>query len=507
MIEADNSIQKKIAAVVGQENVTTDREKLQLYSQDQSFTPRRSPHYIAYPGSTQEVQEIVKLAIEHKLPVVPRSSSVSLHGASIPTEGGILVDLKRMNRVIEIDERNWYAVIEPGVTFLELQEQLQSKGFRVAKPLLVPPSASVVSTYMERTPAVTAADFTYGAEHVGPYTVVSPTGETFTVGHPPLENAPAGAPDGPGLNFYRIFQGAQGTLGIVTWMIVRVLPIPKAQKVFFFPTSTIERSIEITRQIQKSELGLECFILNSFNMAALLSKESDDQTNPLKEGTCIGTRGAKPWNQTELEQFNSLKKSLPAWTVVVNLSAVGPIPDEKIAYQELDLKEATQMVGAEPKPTVGGIADLDKLVTDELMMSWRMQKRFSYRGSCHQIMFCSAPDRVEQFDGTVSRVTGQFSYKADSIGICLLPMERARSFYCTYDLHCNLADAEESAHVSNLFDKLSEELVEAGAFFDRPYGKWANLVYSRAGTYTEYLKKIKHELDPNNIMNPGKLCF
>jgi FAD/FMN-containing dehydrogenase len=86
-------------------------------------------------------------------------------------------------------------------------------------------------------------------------------------------------------------------------------------------------------------------------------------------------------------------------------------------------------------------------------------------------------------------------------------MERARAIYCSYDLHCNSADGDECVRVNNLFDKASDVLIAMGAFFDRPYGRWAQMVYSRTGTYTEYLKRIKRELDPNNIMNPGKLCF
>jgi FAD/FMN-containing dehydrogenase len=462
---------------------------------------------VVFPKTTAEVQEVVKLANEHCAPVVPRSSAVSLHGASIPKEGGILLDLTGMNQIVEVDDRNWYAIIEPGVTFRQLSDQLEDHGFRVAAPLLDPPSASVVSSYMERNPVTTAADFTFGAEHVISYTIVAPNGDTFTVGHPKMENAPAGAPDGPGLNFYRIFQGAEGTLGIVTQMIVRVLPLPKAKKLVFFPCESVERAVEIIRRVQKSELGLECFALNNFNLAALLLKETKDQEQSLKAGTYIGVRGATPWTDEQLDQFYDIRSQLPPWTVVLSLSAVGPIPEEKIAYQELDLKEAMAEIGAEAKPTVGGVAALDKLLMDELLLPWRMQKRFGYRGSCHQIMFSSAPDRVEEFEWTVSQAASERHYPLEDIGIFLLPMERARGFYCSYDLHCDLDDEEETEVVKDIFDEIGEDLVEAGAFFDRPYGKWAELVYSRAGTYTEYLKKLKRELDPNNIMNPGKLCF
>ncbi|MFH1775234.1 MAG: FAD-binding oxidoreductase [Chloroflexota bacterium] len=508
MAETKDTVLEGLVAVVGKDNVTTSPEVIASYAQDQSFTPASRPHYAVFPESTAQVQEIVKLANECGVPVVPRSSPVSLHGASIPGEGGILVDLGRMNRILEVNERNWYAIIEPGVSFLKLNEELKKHGFRVAASLLTPPSASVVSTYLERTPVVTAADFTYGSEHVISYTVVVPSGDTFTVGHPPLANTPASSSDGPGLNFYRIFQGAQGTLGIVTWMVIRVLPLPKARKVFFFPCDDIERAVEVISRIQKSELGLECFALNSFNLAALLVKEAPGQARLLKSGEYIGPCGAQSyWTERQLEQFVDLRDTLPPWTVVLCLSAVGPIPREKIAYQELDLKEAMTEIGVEPKPTVSGLLALDKVILDETILPWRLQKRFGYQGSCQELMFCSSPDRVGDFDAVIYQVADQFGYPAEDIGGYLLPMERGRACYLTYDLHCDLDDPEQSLEVSDLFDSVSELLITMGAFFDRPYGKWARMVYSRAGSYTEYARKVKGELDPNNIMNPGKLCF
>ena len=412
-----------------------------------------------------------------------------------------------MNRILEINKRNWYAVIEPGVTFEQLDSQLVKDNLKVAKPLLEPPSGSVVSTYLERVPAVTAADFVYGMEHVISYCVVAPSGETFTVGHPPLENTPASAPDGPGLNFYRIFQGAQGTLGIVTWMVVRLLPRPKSRKVFFFPSRSIEKAIEIMRCVQKKELGLECFALNSFNMAAWLISVSEDQARSLRKGEYIGSQATPAWTAEQYKEFQDLRNALPPWTTVICLSAVGPMPDEKIAYQEIDLKEAVSEIGAFPELTVGGFSALDTLVLDELVLPWRMQKRYGYRGSCHPIMFSSPPDRVAEFHMTVSQAVQEFTYPPEDVGIYILPMERARAFYCSYDLHCNPNDPSESLQVSNFFERLSEVLVRDGAFFDRPYGSWASMVYSRMGNYSEYLRKIKTELDPNNIMNPGKLCF
>jgi FAD/FMN-containing dehydrogenase len=75
------------------------------------------------------------------------------------------------------------------------------------------------------------------------------------------------------------------------------------------------------------------------------------------------------------------------------------------------------------------------------------------------------------------------------------------------DLHCNLRDSEETEKVKCAWHQASELLMNSGAYFDRPYGPWAEMVYSRTGNYTQKLRDVKREIDPNNILNPGKLCF
>ncbi len=493
--------------IVGADHVNTNPVIITDYAKDLSYTAGKNPACVVFPDKTSEVQAIVRIANEHRVPVVPRSSTVGFHGGGVPIEGGVVIDLRRMNRILEINDRNRYAIIEPGVTFYQLNNELKNRGFRPAKPFLDSPASSVVSSYMERNPAVTAAHFTYGTEHVISYTIVSPSGEAFTVGHPPLENTPASAPDGPGLNFYRIFQGAQGTLGIVTWMIIRLLPLPKRQKLFFFPAESLQRTVEIIRHVQKYELGLECFAMNRFNLSTLVSNEAAEQAESLEKGTYVGHRGATAWDDEQIRQFNALRKRVPSWTGVICLSAIGPIPEEKITYQTKDLNEITSMIGAEPMGTVDGADSLEEILLEELQLSRRMQKRFSYRGACRQLMFYCEPDRVDGLYNAVSEMCDKFQYPVEDIGFYLLPMERARAFYCCIDIYFNPELSDEFSKTLDLFDQTSQRLSEMGAFFDRPYGKWSELVYSKSGTYATYLKQLKHSLDPNNIMNPGKLCF
>ena len=501
-----DSILEELVAIVGEENATDDPFILDAYSRDQSFIPPRKPNYVVRPGKVEEVQEIIRLANSHMMPVIPYSSGTNFHGGAVPTNGGILVNLQRMSNIVYIDERNWNALIEPGVTYLQLQGELEKLNLRVAAPLSSPPSASILADYMERSPVITAADLMFGNELLNTYDIVMPTGELFTIGHPPSEKARSMAPDGPALDFYRLFQGAQGTLGIVVRMSIRLLPLPTVQRVIFIPADTVGRAVEIIQRIERKELGLECFALNSFDLAALLA-EDPTQDGKLRKGKYIGISGAKPWAAKQIAQFERLRGILPPWTVVIVFAGWARRAEEKVEYQELDVRDLATEFGFEIKNTVGGISGLDKIIKEEVLLPWRLQRRFGYKGSCHGFMFHARPDRVLELEAAIAEVASKYHYPTSDVGGYLLPIERARTIYCEYDLHCNLDDPVDSQRVKALLEEASKVLVDRGAFFDRPYGPWAEAMYSRAGTYTEYLKRVKKRLDPNNIMNPGKLCF
>jgi len=497
----------KLADIVGLNNVSADHELLHTYSRDQSFVLPGKPDCVVYPNDAGQVQEIISTANRNKTPIIPRSSTISVHGASIPVQGGIIVDLKRMNRILSIDKRNWQVAVEPGVSFTQLQAELGRDGFRVAVPFLCPPSASVLSTYLERNPVVTAADFTYGNELIISYNVVMPTGENFTVGHPALDKTAASSPDGPGLNFYKLFQAAQGTLGIVTSMTIRILPLPSRHEALFIPCIQTQEALDAIWKIQRSELGLECFALNNFNLSMLLTSETPAEIERLQSSNYIGFRGAKPWSQDQLIEFNKVKGMLPKWTVITCLAGWDRLAEEKIEYQKQDIQEAISELGCNPQTTLGDFTELPEVVSEEVLLPYKMQKRFGYKGSCHGLAFYAEADRLPEYEAAIYMTASKYDYSGHEIGGYILPIERGRSIYCEFEVHCNLDDPKDKEKVCLLFDEASEILITKGAFFDRPYGKWSPMVYAKAKQYSKYLKKIKKQFDPNNIMNPGKLCF
>ena len=153
------------------------------------------------------------------------------------------------------------------------------------------------------------------------------------------------------------------------------------------------------------------------------------------------------------------------------------------------------------------ITDKEGFLLNEMLRPWNILKKFCYRGSAQSLSFKAPLKRVPEFQQIIGNIAKQYDYPVEDVGGYVLPIERCRAVHCEFDLHCNLDDPEEKGRVHKLWLEASEKLIEAGAFFDQPYGAWADMMYNRTGEYTRTLKDLKKELDPNNILNPGHLCF
>lgn len=134
---------------------------------------------------------------------------------------------------------------------------------------------------------------------------------------------------------------------------------------------------------------------------------------------------------------------------------------------------------------------------------WKLR----YKGACHDVFFLTPLSKVGEFVNLMRSITAKYRYHSDDIGVYIQPMVQGRGCHCEFTLPYDKSDETETAEVKKIFLEASEVLMKNGAFFSRPYGPWANMVYSN---YTEgviALRKLKDIFDPNNIMNPGKLCF
>ena len=484
----------KLVEIFGRDKVWDDEGILDKYSCDQSFSPKLRPDCVVFAKSVEEVQQIVRLANDTSTPLVPYSSGLNLRGASLPSEGGIILNLTTMNKILEIDDYSRYAIVEPGVTYIQLQEDLMRHRLRVMIPFGVPPLRSVITSYMERDPVLASASFQYGNDLTLDMEVVLPEGEILRTGSWTAGARP-GFSMGPGRELlFKIWTAAQGTLGIITKMVVLVHPIPKIRKVFFLPFDGIEDMIDPLKRIQRREVGLECFALNSFNLAALFA-----------DGWSIPTNF--PSEIMESPGFNSLREKLPLWTLMTCLNSSPRFPEEKVAYEEEALREVCRASNVECLERLPEVSGSEKILLEELLNPWRILKKFRYRGSVHDLSFKLPLKKIAEVERIISNLSSNHGYSTGDIGGYILPIERGRAIHCEFDLHCDLGNSAEKERVKNLWLEMSEALMNAGAYFDRPYGPWADMVYRRGGTYTAKVKELKKEMDPNNILNPGKLCF
>lgn len=501
------TLKEKLTAITGAGNVFDDAATLERWSHDQSLVPPCRPNFVARVANAAQVADVVKLANEVRVPVIPYSSGTDFKGGAVPAAGGIVLDMSGLKEIKELDTRLWSVSIGPGVTVRELQEKLAPHGLRVQVPIMTPPNASVLVSYLDREAVPGAGDFIYGNEQIQTFRTVLPTGDFFTIGNPAMPGAPHSGPMGPALNWYRLFMCAQGTMGIVYEMNLRVIPLPKAQKVFLAPFGDLPSAIRALKAVQRQELGYECFVMNSFDLAMLVLQEDAALTTRLVTGDYVGRDGAPPWSDDMRRAFALLLPGLPPWTMVIALSGWARQPEAKVAYQEKDFRALAAATAFEVKPTVGGVMGLDRILADEFVTPWRMQKKFGYRGACHELEFYATGDNLPRVEEALRKVCAAHGYPVAEIGAYVQPVERARSFSCIYDLYGAPVRSDDTAGLRDLYLKASDAMIEAGAFFDRPYGMWADLMYRRNAGYTEYLRKLKKEWDPNNVLNPGKLCF
>ena len=124
------SLKQQLEAIVGSGFVINEPSVLAAYAKDQSFVRASRPDGIVRPREVSEVQEIVRLVNQTKTPLIPYSSGLNLHGAAVPARGGIILDMTRMD-TFELNEKDWFVIVEPGVTYEALQNTLTEKGFRL----------------------------------------------------------------------------------------------------------------------------------------------------------------------------------------------------------------------------------------------------------------------------------------------------------------------------------------------------------------------------------------
>ena len=482
-----------LAEIIGKQKVINKPRVLDSYSHDNSFTRPMQPRLVVQPRNADDVQKTVMWANQTRTPLVPVSSGEPhFHGDTVPsTPEAIIVDLRRMNKIVRIDRRNRMAIIEPGVTYGQLQPALAEKGLILSTPLLPRQSKSVVTSLLEREPTLIPKYNYTLPEPLRCLEVVWGNGEMLRTGeaggyYPTLEQQwEMGLAQvfsgGPGqVDYYRLVSGAQGSMGIVTWASVKCEILPKVHKFFLIPADNLKDLIECAYRLLRVRLGDEFFVLNSANLASILSKDADE--------------------------IHALKNRLPPWAIVMGIAGRDLFPEERVDFQEKDTRDIVQQSGLELLPAVSGITGgqvLSAILSLSNVTCWKL----TYKGACQDIFFMTTLDKVPEFINTVFTAANTLRYPVSDIGIYLQPQHQGTSCHCEFNLPYDPGDKIETECVRELLETSSEALIRRGAYFSRPYGIWADMVYNRDARNRELIRTIKGIFDPGNILNPGKLCF
>ncbi len=487
------TLQSQLGQIVGSSFVIDDPVICDRYAQDQSMVPGKRPDFVVRPKTPEEIQAIVRLANNAKTPLTPYSSGLNLHGAALPYRGGIVIDLSRMKH-FTIKQDDWFVTIEPGVTYQALQEALNAQGLRLMVPFGVPPKRSVLTSYLERDSMLAGAHIEYGNALILDTELVLPDGELFRTGCWNLGGRPGGF-YGPGFNtLFRLWTGAQGTLGIFTKMIISVQHLSSQRKCFFIPFESSKTIPEIAKAIQRKEIGWECFGLNRFNLAAILNEE-------------WSVPDEFPTQKKESKRFSALLETLPAWVLIVGLSGSPYYAQDRLRYEEDALLHLGKTMGISIDTKINEYYQLNDLFLRECLMPWGVLKKFNFKGRVHSLSFKVPLHKLPDIEDLIGGVTRDYHYPARDIGGYFVVLERGRAIHCEFDLHSDIQDSHDKQRVCDAWLAASQRLMEHNALFDRPYGQWSQFVYARMPQYAKKLRQIKQELDPNGIMNPGKLCF
>ena len=236
----------KLRSIVGVDHVFTTLEDLFCYTYDASFVrvdPLQDLAGIAvYPGNAEEVSAILKLANQERIPVVPRGAGTNVSGGTLSSPDCIVMVLKRMDRILQIDRNNLVAVVEPGVVTGQLQKEVEKAG------LFYPPDpASLAVSTIGGNVAECAGGprgVKYGVtrDYVLGLEVVLPTGEIINTGGMTIKNV-------AGYDMTRLFTGSEGTLGVVTKVILKLIPLPEAKRTMLAVFNQIEQAGETVSQI------------------------------------------------------------------------------------------------------------------------------------------------------------------------------------------------------------------------------------------------------------------
>lgn len=250
--------------ITGEQFVVADEESLQHYSHDETETLSFLPEIVIKPRTAEEISHIMKICNRDRIPVTPRGAGTGLSGGALPHLGGVLLSMERMNSILQIDERNLQVTTEPGVITEVLQNAVKEKG------LFYPPDPSsrgscfIGGNIAANSGGPKAVKYGVVKDYVLNLEIVLPTGEIIWTGANVLKNS-------TGYNLTQLVVGSEGTLGIVTKIVLRLIPLPKYDLLMLVPFRSLEKASEAVSAIFRAGFvpsGLELVEINALKITS-----------------------------------------------------------------------------------------------------------------------------------------------------------------------------------------------------------------------------------------------
>lgn len=251
--------------ICGDVNVLTNVDEMDNYAHDETENLHFLPEVVLKPRTAQEISEILKICNKDKIPVTPRGAGTGLSGGALPHLGGVLISTERMNSILQIDENNLQVTTEPGVITEVLQDSIKERG------LFYPPDPSsrgscfIGGNISENSGGPKAVKYGVVKDYVLNLEVVLPTGEIIWTGANVLKNS-------TGYNLTQLIVGSEGTLGIVTKIVLRLIPLPQYDLLMLVPFKSVEKASEAVSAIFRAGYTPSALELMEIDALRIVSK-------------------------------------------------------------------------------------------------------------------------------------------------------------------------------------------------------------------------------------------
>lgn len=475
----------ELSEAIGSNKVKDDENVILTYSYDSSPVPSQKPLLVVFPENSEHVKAVLKICNTRKVPIAVMAYGVNAAGGCIPVVNGIVLDLRRMDKIREINTDSGYAVIEAGVNFDSLTSALAEIGYRCQIPA-APGGTSVIANYLLRP----SGNFT--TKHLDPIVdleVVFPDGSLIRTGSSHFPDIGSCLRYGPFPDVTGLFCCSQGTLGVITRAAVRIYPINEARDVILVAFDKFEGSSNFVKDVINNNIPEHCFIWHWHLY----------RTDEIE----YGTDGVPEVPPELLEDPFKPPEGIPY--NIVNVLVSG--------YKEwvATAQELCQRIA----PKYGG-----KVITKqeaEKTMPGSLRRWTEYYCNYHQVMdknfafgryfpylAIGAPQDIIELEPWALK-------KLDSLGVrpCAyyaMPFDFGRSMFFRIFIYPDPDNEELLQKTKDTMAEITSEALKRYRAIPFRYRRGWQLQHS-TGDFLEFLRKIKSVLDPNNILNPQMGMF